>query len=110
MSENDDKKTLEKFTLLPNRYYIILEKVDEERFGLSAYDTTKSDRDIAPCAAEVAQEGLLELLDTDFERVVGAGVARIETKRIADHDNTLSQLKDKLNLDNVIKIDFGEKQ
>ena len=29
MSENDDKKTLEKFTLLPNRYYIILEKVDE---------------------------------------------------------------------------------
>ena len=38
---SDDKKTIERFTLLPNRYYIILEKVDEEQFTLSAYDTTK---------------------------------------------------------------------
>ena len=37
----DDKKAIERFTLLPNRYYIILEKVDEEQFTLSAYDTTK---------------------------------------------------------------------
>jgi len=107
---DDDKKILEKFTLLPNRYYIILEKLSEERFGLSAYDTTKSDRNKVPCAAEVAQEGLLELLDMDFERVVGAGVARIEMKKLEDHDSNLVKLKDKLNTDNVIKVDFGEKQ
>ena len=104
---SDDKKTIERFTLLPNRYYIILEKVDEEQFTLSAYDTTKVDNpDDLPCAASVAQEGLLEMLDTQFDRVIALGVARIEMRKKLESD---VNLKDNSS-DNVIKIDFGKEQ
>jgi hypothetical protein len=100
---SDDKKTVERFTLLPNRYYIILEKVDEEQFTLSAYDTTKVDNpDAIPCAAQVVQEGLLESLDRNFDNVVGLGVARMELSKGLEHQGTPN--------DNVIKIDFGDKQ
>jgi len=102
---SDDKKTIERFTLLPNRYYIILEKVDEEQFTLSAYDTTKvSNPDSIPCAAQVVQEGLIEMLDTQFDNVVGLGVARMELSKGLERQG---KPKDK---DNVIKIDFGDKQ
>jgi len=98
----DDKKAIERFTLLPNRYYIILEKVDEEQFTLSAYDTTKSHNpDGVPCAASVVQEGLLEMLDRNFNDVVGLGVSRIEVRKGLERDDPA---------DNVIKVDFGEKQ
>ena len=100
---SDDKKTIERFTLLPNRYYIILEKVDEEQFTLSAYDTTKVDNpDAIPCAAQVVQEGLLESLDRNFDGVVGLGVARMELSRGLERQGKPN--------DNVIKIDFGDKQ
>ena len=104
---SDDKKTIERFTLLPNRYYIILEKVDEEQFTLSAYDTTQLDNGKPiPCAASVAQEGLLEMLDTQFDRVIALGVARIEMRKKLESD---VNLKDNSS-DNVIKIDFGKEQ
>ena len=99
---SEDKKTIERFTLLPNRFYIIMEKVDEEQFTLSAYDTTKNnDPDGVPCAAQVVQEGLLESLDRNFDGVVGLGVSRIEIRKGMERDDPL---------DNVIKVDFGEKQ
>ena len=105
---SDDKKTIERFTLLPNRYYIILEKVDEEQFTLSAYDTTKvEDANNIPCAAAVAQEGLLEMLDTQFDHVVGLGVARIETKKGLERHG---EVKGQILKDNVVKVDFGDKQ
>ena len=105
---SDDKKTIERFTLLPNRYYIILEKVDEEQFTLSAYDTTKiEDASNIPCAAAVAPEGLLQMLDTQFDHVVGLGVARIETKKGLERQG---EVKGQILKDNVVKVDFGDKQ
>ena len=53
------EKDIEKLTLLPDRYYIILTKVDEETFTLTAYDTTGSYKEgEMPCSAAIAQEGL----------------------------------------------------
>ena len=104
---SDDKKTIERFTLLPNRYYIILEKVDEEQFTLSAYDTTKVDNpDDLPCAASVAQEGLLEMLDTHFDRVIALGASRIEMRKGLEREVKLKHTSK----DNITKVDFGEKQ
>ena len=95
----DDKKAIERFTLLPNRYYIILEKVDEEQFTLSAYDTTKSHNpDGVPCAASVVQEGLLEIMDIDLSSVLKMGALRIKNRDFIPPE------------DNVIKVDFGAKQ
>ena len=102
MSKDDDKKTLEKFTLLPDRYYIILEKTSEDQFTLSAYDTTKlGNPDDVPCAARVAQEGLLEMLDLNFDRVVKMGIARVALRKGLENIGSDS---------NVIKVDFGAKQ
>ena len=99
---SEDKKAMERFTLLPNRFYIIMEKVDEEQFTLSAYDTTKvHNPDAIPCAAQVVQEGLLESLDRNFDGVVALGVSRIEMRKGMERDDPI---------DNVIKVDFGEKQ
>jgi len=104
---SDDKKTIERFTLLPNRYYIILEKVDEEQFTLSAYDTTQLDKGKpVPCAASVAQEGLLEMLDTQFDRVIALGSARMALRKQLDRKVDSEDSLD----DNIIKIDFGKEQ
>ena len=52
------EKDIEKLTLLPDRYYIILTKVDEETFTLTAYDTTGSYKEgEMPSSAAIAQEG-----------------------------------------------------
>ena len=40
MSDQDKERQIEKLTLLPDRYYIILNKVDDDSFTLTAYDTT----------------------------------------------------------------------
>tara|TARA_R100001129_G_scaffold180164_1_gene157867 strand:+ start:293 stop:628 length:336 start_codon:yes stop_codon:yes gene_type:complete len=104
---------IEKYTLLPDRYYIILTKVNEEEFTLTAYDTTGKYNEESPCSASVAQEGILELFDTEFSKILSAGVARMEYRKILDKDESFSkELKDHAinKLDNVVKIDFGKKQ
>ena len=40
-----DEGEFEKATLMPNRWYIILRKIDEESFQVSAYDTTTEEDD-----------------------------------------------------------------
>ena len=39
---SDKEKEIEKLTLLKDRYYIILHKMDDDTFTLTAYDTTSS--------------------------------------------------------------------
>ena len=104
---------IEKHTLLPDRYYIILTKVNEEEFNMTAYDTTGIVDYENPCSAAVAQEGMLELLDMDFKRILRAGISRIEYRKALDKDDRFPEdMKDKAmqKLDNVVKVNFGEKQ
>ena len=56
MSDEEKERQVEKLTLLPDRYYIILNKVDEDSFTLTAYDTTGIHDDKNPCSAAIAQE------------------------------------------------------
>ena len=104
---------IEKHTLLPDRYYIILTKVNEEEFTMTAYDTTGVVDHENPCSAAVAQEGMLELLDMDFKRILRAGISRIEYRKALDRDDRFSKdVKDQAmqKLDNVVKVNFGKKQ
>ena len=110
---NKKPSDIEKYTLLPDRYYIILTKVNEEEFTLTAYDTTGKHNEESPCSAAVAQEGILELFDTEFSKILSAGVARMEYRKAINKDGRFSEdLKDKAmkQIDNVVKIDFGKKQ
>ena len=98
MNDKESQIQVEKMTLLPDRYYIILNKVDEDSFTLTAYDTTGIHDDKNPCSAAIAQEGILEMVDMDLNTVLKLGLVRIKNRDIVPIE------------DNVIKVDFGKKQ
>ena len=98
MSDGDKERQIEKLTLLPDRYYIILNKVDEDSFTLTAYDTTGVHDDKNPCSAAIAQEGILEMVDIDLNMILKMGLIRIKNREVIPTE------------DNVIKVDFGKPQ
>ena len=117
-----DEREFEKASLLPERWYIILSRVNDETFNMTAYDTTtiieEEEDDDYMDAGFVAQQGLMELLQNDFDRVMKAGMARIAFYDMAE--DIMEEIKEEIdNLDepkilskeeNVVKVDFGKKQ
>ena len=118
-----DEREFEKASLLPERWYIILSRVNDETFNMTAYDTTTiieddvEDDDFMD-AGFVAQQGLMELLQNDFDRVMKAGMARIAFYDVAD--SIIDEIKEEIDSidepkvlsreENVVKVDFGKKQ
>lgn len=116
-----DERDYEVASLLPERWYIILNKVDDDNFRMTAYDTTRSvpdDEDYID-AGFVAQQGIIELLENDFERLLQAGLARIHFNSMKE--DILEELEDEgIEIEpseritgrdeNVVKVDFGTKQ
>jgi len=118
MTNDDLDKKMEQASLLPDRYYLIMSHQDEDSFGMSAYDTTKDDVvdiDNVP-AGMVALNGMIELLENDFERVWAAGMARISFTALAQSFKAESEEPDEAidkvinREDNIVKVDFGAKQ
>ena len=61
---------IEKASLLPDRWYIIMRSDDEGNFFMSAYDTNEeSEYNEYLETGEVVLNGLMELVENDFERV-----------------------------------------
>lgn len=123
MSE-DLEREMEKASLLKNRFYLILNNTDADSFSMTAYDTTEPDtvdlEDVP--AGMVILSGMIEMLENDFERVWDAGMARITFINLAesfraefeDDDDAanLQEVTDKVieREDNIVKVNFGEKQ
>ena len=123
MSE-DLEREMEKASLLKNRFYLILNNTDTDSFSMTAYDTTEPDtvdlEDVP--AGMVILSGLIEMLENDFERVWNAGMARVTFINMAesfrsefedDEDAAnLQEVTDKVieREDNIVKVNFGEKQ
>jgi len=117
-----DEREFEKASLLPERWYIILSRVNDETFNMTAYDTTtileEEEDDDYMDAGFVAQQGLMELLQNDFDRVMKAGMARIAFYDVAD--SIMDDIKEEIDSmdepkilsreENVVKVDFGKKQ
>ena len=108
---------IEKASLLPDRWYIIMRSDDEGNFFMSAYDTNEeSEYNEYLETGEVVLNGLMELVENDFERVGAAGMARIafhatkeeiiESVDDDDFENKVSRLPNS----NIVKVDFGKKQ
>lgn len=123
MSE-DLEREMEKASLLKNRFYLILNNTDTDSFSMTAYDTTEPDTvDLGDVpAGMVILSGMIEMLENDFERVWDAGMARITFVNMAesfraefeDDDDAanLQEVTDKVieREDNIVKVNFGEKQ
>ena len=79
MDENEITSTLERASLLKNRWYLIFKQGDDdEHVSMTAYDTTEEDEDdeYIPAGA-IILSGLVELMESDFDRVMQAGLARL---------------------------------
>jgi|8_EtaG_2_1085327.scaffolds.fasta_scaffold459733_1 hypothetical protein len=107
-----DDRQLEKASLLPDRWYIILNKLDDETFSISAYDTTEEDDSQYFEAGTIVLNGIMELIDSDFERVTAAGMARLAQEHVRESlaEATNNPEISREEGSNVIKIDFGTKQ
>jgi len=117
-----EERDFEIASLLPDRWYIILNKIDDDNFRMTAYDTTRppqSEDDEFVDAGFVAQQGIIELLENDFERLLQAGLARIHFNDIKEE--LLEELEDEgVDIEprdrvtgrnqNVLKVDFGTEQ
>ena len=117
---DDINNQVERASLLPDRYYLILNYEDEDSFSMTAYDTTKGNTvnlDSVP-AGMVILSGIIEMMENDFDRVWDAGMARLSFVAMANsfkkesNSDENDKIIDKIiaREDNIVKVDFGEKQ
>lgn len=115
MSDEDDFLTkmaelntmMERSSLLPDRCYLILNEIDDENVSMSIYDTTDFDPESnTVSAAQVMAYGILEIMESDLEQVLEAGMARISSLDIASE---MPKIEGSGLGDNIIKVDFGKK-
>ena len=104
-----DDSELEKASLLPDRWYIIMRKMDDESFSVSAYDTTTEDDEEFYEAGTVVVNGIMELMESDFDVVTAAGLARLAHGHVKE---ALEEVTGKREVSreegtNVIKVNFG---
>lgn len=114
MSDDDFSEKMAKLnsmmevsSLLPDRCYLILSQTDDDNVSMSVYDTMDFERDsddINP--AQVLIQGLLEIMESDIEQVLEAGMARIS---LLDMEQKMSSIEGQYVGDNIIKVDFGKK-
>ena len=116
---DDQERQIEQASLLPGRYYIVMRADEENNFYITAYDTTdeKSEDKQYLETGEVILNGLMELIESDFERVGHAGLARINfnaTKEYymesVEEEEDSGVEVEKLPDSNIVKVHFGRKQ
>ncbi len=115
MDDKDMEGMLEKASLLPEKWYLVFRRgSSDDHVMMTAYDTTTDDEDdeYIPAGA-IILSGLVELMESDFERVMAAGLARLEfvatqEAMIEETDNRPSVKHDPET--NIVKIRFGKTQ
>ena len=114
MDENDMESMLERASLLQDRWYIVLRTNNEDSLNMAAYDTTVEDEDDDYFSAgTVVLSGLVELMESDFDRVMAAGLARLRfehEKYVMEEVTGNGANVERLPGKNIIKVDFGKKQ
>ena len=104
---SDLQHELEKASLLPDRWYLIMKEV-EDGFTITAYDTMKSE-DLQEMGS-VILSGVIELLHNDFDMVFEAGMESVKRQQqevsLQTENGELVLVRD----ENVVRVDFGKKQ
>ena len=118
MADNSEdlEMAMERASLLPNRYYIIIRDAEEEgHLKMTAYDTTDEedeDEEYIPAGA-VLLSGMMELMENDFDRVMNAGMARLSFQ--AAQKSMIEETDEETSVEhipgsNIVKINFGKLQ
>ena len=96
---NDMIDELEKASLLPDRWYIIMKEA-EDGFTISAYDTMQSEE--FQEMGSVIMSGIIDILHNDFDTIFDAGVKAMKSQE--------DEIVIKAEGDNIVKVDFGRPQ
>ena len=96
---NDMIDELEKASLLPERWYIIMKEA-EDGFTISAYDTMQSEE--FQEMGSVIMSGIIDILHNDFDTIFDAGVKAMKSQE--------DEIVIKADGDNIVKVDFGRQQ
>ena len=115
MDDREMQGMLEKASLLPERWYLVFRQgTDDDHVMMTAYDTTTEDEadEYIPASA-IILSGLVELMETDFERVMSAGLARLQFEAtqeamIEETGNGADVKHDPET--NIVKVSFGKPQ
>lgn len=115
MDENDITMSVERASLLKDRWYLIFKQGDDDdHVAMTAYDTTEDDEDdeYIP-AGTVILSGLVELMENDFDRVMQAGLARLAFE--ATREDMIEETGNGIDVQhdpdtNIVKINFGKSQ
>ena len=99
---------MEKLSLLPDRMYIII-KPEEGTVGFStvAYDTTDPNKQIHP--SFFVLRGLMEMMDTDMDRLVNLGQMAVMDKMVELENKGEKITSEDLGLGNIEKVNVGTK-
>ena len=104
---SDLQHELEKASLLPDRWYLIMKEA-EDGFTIAAYDTMNSE-DLQEMGS-VILSGVIELLHNDFDMVFEAGMESVKRQQqevsLQTENGELVLVRD----ENVVRVDFGKKQ
>ena len=96
---NDMIDELEKASLLPDRWYIIMKEA-EDGFTISAYDSMQSEE--FQEMGSVIMSGIIDILHNDFDTIFDAGVRAMKSQE--------DEIVIKADGDNIVKVDFGRQQ
>ena len=99
----------EKLSLLPDRFYLVLRPVEDKTggFDMMAYDTTDPKKPISP--AYYVLKGVMEMMDTDLERLISIGQMAVMDKMIEIQNRGEPPTMDSLDDEEVTKVDIGKK-
>ena len=99
----------EKLSLLPDRLYLILKPVDDGRGGLdmTAYDTTNPKEPISP--AFYVLKGIIEMMNTDLDRLVSLGQMAIMDKIVDIQSNGDTPTAEIVDDESIELVNIGKK-
>ena len=114
MDEKDMQSTLERASLLQDRWYLIFKDGEsDDHVSMTAYDTTEEDEDdeYIPAGA-VILSGLIELMESDFDVITAAGLARLAHSHVKEALEEVTGKREVTREEgtNVIKVNFGKVQ
>ena len=97
----------EKLSLLPDRFYLILRPMKEGiGFDMMAYDTTAPKNPVH--AAYFVLKGIMEMMDTDLDRLVTLGQMAVMDKMVEIEQKGGIPKTEDLS-DDITKVNIGRK-
>ena len=97
----------EKLSLLPDRFYLVLRPMEEGiGFDMMAYDTTDPKNPVH--AAYFVLKGIMEMMNTDLDRLVSMGQMAVMDKMV-EVERKGETLRTEDLSDDIIKVNLGKK-